>query len=66
MFIFCCYTGLAYNEMSNLEAKHRFDQGRAAAAGDDLADAGARTAGAVKARSARQDLELRAVVPHIQ
>ncbi|MFP7657610.1 site-specific integrase [Chryseobacterium proteolyticum] len=22
MFIFCCYTGLAYNEMSNLEAKH--------------------------------------------
>jgi len=22
MFIFCCYTGLAYNEMSNLEVKH--------------------------------------------
>ncbi|CAA7386943.1 site-specific integrase [Chryseobacterium fistulae] len=22
MFIFCCYTGLACNEMSNLEAKH--------------------------------------------
>ncbi|MDN4028687.1 site-specific integrase [Chryseobacterium gambrini] len=22
MFIFCCYTGLAYNEMSNLETKH--------------------------------------------
>jgi len=22
MFIFCCYTGLAYNEISNLEAKH--------------------------------------------
>jgi integrase/recombinase XerD len=22
LFIFCCYTGLAYNEMSNLESKH--------------------------------------------
>lgn len=22
MFVFCCYTGLAYNEMSKLEAKH--------------------------------------------
>lgn len=22
LFIFCCYTGLAYNEMSNLETKH--------------------------------------------
>lgn len=22
LFVFCCYTGLAYNEMSNLESKH--------------------------------------------
>ncbi len=22
MFVFCCYTGLAYNEMSTLEKKH--------------------------------------------